>query len=197
MLKGLAEVQKLGGGPARDGKRSLPPVHLWNPPFCGDLPMVIKRDGTWHYMNSPIGRKPLVRLFSTILRHDEDGKFYLVTPVEKCAIEVEDAPFLAVEVQVQGGGKDQLLTFRTNVDDEVTAGPDAPMRFVINPVTKEPSPYVFVRDRLEALINRAVFYELVNLGVEEEYEGDTHFGVWSGGVFFPICLASELHEGLA
>lgn len=172
--------------------RGLPPVHLWNPEFCGDLDMRIARDGTWFYMGTPIGRERLVRLFSTILRHDEDGKYYLVTPVEKVGITVEDAPFLAVAMKVDGKGRDQVLSFTTSVGDETVAGANHPMRFVIDVATGEPAPYVHVRARLEALINRAVFYDLVELGVEEEHDGATWFGVWSGGVFFPFMLAAEM-----
>ncbi len=172
--------------------RGLPPVHLWNPEFCGDLDMRIARDGTWFYMGTPIGRERLVRLFSTILRHDEDGKYYLVTPVEKVGITVDDAPFLAVAMKVEGKGRDQVLRFTTSVGDETVAGADHPMRFVIDAATGEPAPYVHVRARLEALINRAVFYDLVELGVEESHEGATWFGVWSGGIFFPFMLAAEM-----
>lgn len=177
-----------------EGKRAkgLPPVHLWNPDFCGDLDMRIARDGTWFYMGTPIGRERLVRLFSTILRHDDDGRYYLVTPVEKVGIRVDDAPFLAVAMKVAGEGRDQVLSFTTNVGDETVAGPDHPMRFVVDVETGEPAPYVHVRARLEALINRAVFYDLVELGVEEPHEGATWFGVWSGGVFFPFMPAEEM-----
>lgn len=177
-----------------EGKRArgLPPVHLWNPAFCGDLDMRIARDGTWFYMGTPIGRERLVRLFSTILRHDEDGKYYLVTPVEKVGITVDDAPFLAVAMKVEGKGHEQILTFTTSVGDETVAGADHPMRFVIDEASGEPAPYVHVRARLEALINRAVFYDLVDLGVEEQHEGARWFGIWSGGVFFPFMRAEEM-----
>ncbi len=173
--------------------RGLPPVHLWNPDFCGDLDMRIARDGTWFYLGTPIGRERLVRLFSTILRHDEDGRYYLVTPVEKVGIRVDDAPFVAVAMKVEGEGRAQVLTFTTNVGDDAVAGPDHPMRFVVDPKTGEPAPYVHVRARLEALINRAVFYDLVALGVEEPYQGEPWFGVWSGGIFFPFMPAREVN----
>lgn len=162
-----------------------PPVHKWNPPFCGDIDMRIARDGTWYYMGTPIGRKPMVKLFSSVLRRDPDDKYYLVTPVEKLGIKVDDAPFLAVELAVTGAGRDQMLTFRTHVDDVVTADVEHPIR-VETAADGEPSPYVLVRDRLEALIARSVFYELVDLGVEEVVDGETKFGVWSSGTFFPI-----------
>lgn len=189
-----AETAGLLSAAESEGKkaRGLPPVHLWNPEFCGDLDMRIARDGTWFYMGTPIGRERLVRLFSTILRHDEDGKYYLVTPVEKVGIKVEDAPFLAVAMTVKGEGTAQQLTFTTSVGDSTVAGPDHPIRFVINEATGEPSPYVHVRARLEALINRAVFYDLVELGTEEMHEGRKWFGVWSGGVFYPFMPAEEM-----
>ncbi|MDA5193148.1 DUF1285 domain-containing protein [Govanella unica] len=171
-----AAAIKAGGG------RGLPPVHLWNPEFCGDIDMRIARDGSWYYMGTPIGRKPMVRLFSTILRHDDDDKYYLVTPVEKVGITVDDAPFLAVEMTVEGRGEGQRLTFRTTVEDEVTAGPEHPIRVVIDPDTQEPSPYVHVRANLEARINRALFYDLVELAEER----DGKLGIWSDGVFFVI-----------
>lgn len=180
-LLGRAESLAAAAGEAARAK-GLPPVHLWNPDFCGDIDMRIARDGTWYYLGSPIGRKPMVRLFSTILRHDADGKFYLVTPVEKVGIRVDDAPFVAIEMTVEGAGPEQVLRFRTNVDDWVTAGPEHPIRVAIDPKTEEPSPYIHVRARLEALIARAVFYDLVDLAAER----DGRLGVWSAGVFFPI-----------
>ena len=173
-------------------KTKAPPVHKWNPDFCGDIDMRIARDGTWFYMGTPIGRKPLVRLFSQVLRHDADGRYYLVTPVEKLGIRVDDAPFVAVELVATGEGRDQVLTFRTNVDDVVAADPDHPIRVAIDPETEEPSPYILVRDGLEALINRPVFYQLVELGVVEAGDGTDLYGVWSGGAFFPIGRADNL-----
>lgn len=171
--------------------RGLPPVHLWNPPFCGDLDMRIARDGTWFYEGTPIGRPGLVRLFSTILRKDGD-KYFLVTPVEKVGITVEDAPFVAVDFDVTGAGEDQALTFTTNVGDSVTAGPECPLRFVRDPDTGEPSPYVMVRAGLEALIDRKSFYRLVDMGREHQVDGVKWFGVWSKGAFFGIIPANEL-----
>jgi len=184
-LRGLNEVRRAIRGQDAETPSDLPPVHLWDPPDCGDIPMVIKRDGTWHYQNSPIGRKPMVRLFSSILRKDDD-RFYLVTPVEKCGIEVEDAPFLAVELSVTGSGTDQILCFRTQVDDQVCAGKDHPIWVNFAAETGEPSPYVMVRAGLTALINRPVFYQLVDLGVEYEQDGAMQFGVWSSGEFFSL-----------
>lgn len=187
LMKVIADAEKAGAD-KKTGEKGLPPVHLWEPDYCGDIGMKIARDGQWYYDNSPIGRKKLVRLFSTILRHDKDGEHYLVTPVEKIRIEVEDAPFIATLMQVTGSGQEQVLRFETNVGDFAEAGPDHAMRFEIDAKTGEPSPYVHIRARLEALISRAVFYDLVALGV---VEGDK-FGVWSHGMFFPITDAAEV-----
>lgn len=166
-------------------QKGLPPVHLWNPPFCGDLDMRIARDGTWFYQGTPIGRKPMVRLFSTIIRRDGDD-YFLVTPVEKVGIQVDDAPFVAVTLLVEGSGEQQILRFTTNDDDEVVAGPEHAMRVDLNEQTGEPSPYLHVRTNLHALIHRNVFYQLVDLAVEHELDGRRWLGVWSSGVFFPI-----------
>ena len=173
------------------GRKGSAPVHLWNPPFCGDLDMEIRRDGTWFYLGTPIGRPALVRLFSSILKREGDA-YFLVTPAEKVGIRVEDAPFVAVDVEAEGEGRERRLTFRTQVDDEVTAGPDHPIRVVRDPATGEPAPYVLVRANLEALIDRKTFYRLVDLGTHEEHEGARWFGLWSGGAFFPVIPSDEL-----
>ena len=154
--------------------------------MCGDIDMRIARDGTWHYMGSPIGRKPLVKLFASLLNRDEAGDFWLITPAEMCRITVDDAPFAAVEMTVDGKGRDQVLTFRTNIDEIVTAGTDNPVRVEIDPDTREPAPYVMVRDGLEALITRSVFYDLVELAEMRVQGGTSVMGVWSNGVFFEI-----------
>lgn len=174
-------------------KKGPAPVHLWNPPFCGDLDMEIKRDGTWFYMGTPIGRHALVKLFSSILKL-EDGNYYLVTPVEKVGIRVEDAPFLATDVTATGSGPDQKLTFTTQVGDTVQAGADNPIRVPRNPQTGEPSPYVMVRAGLEALIDRKSFYRLVDMGETARHNDADWFGVWSGGEFFPIIPAADLPD---
>ncbi|MCC3306470.1 DUF1285 domain-containing protein [Sneathiella sp. HT1-7] len=171
-----------------------PPVHLWNPEFCGDLDMRIARDGTWFYLGSPIGRKPLVKLFSGVIRFDDDGRYYLVTPVEKIGIKVDDAPFVAVEMFVEGEGTERIISFRTNVDDFVIMDKDHPFRLEIDPETKEPSPYVRVRANLEALINRPVFYDLVNLAGEENINGEDRFGFWSSGQFFELGLVNDIFD---
>ena len=171
--------------------RGLPPVHKWNPPDCGDLDMRIARDGTWFYLGTPIGRPELVRLFSTILRKD-GGRYVLVTPVEKVGITVDDAPFVAVDFEASGEGHEQVLTFETNVGDYTVAGPDAPIRVERDSETGEPSPYVLVRDRLEALIDRKSFYRLVEIGAHHDVDGQSWFGLWSSGSFFPIIPSAEL-----
>jgi hypothetical protein len=181
-------LMKAAQDAAKTGK--LPPVHLWDPPFCGDLDMEIRRDGTWFYDGTPIGRAPLVRLFSTILKL-EDGKYFLVTPVEKVGIRVQDAPFVAVDFEATGDGDAQIVTFQTNVGDTVVAGADTPIR-VVRDASGEPSPYVMVRAGLEALIDRKSFYRLVDLGEAHDVDGVQWFGVWSGGVFFPIIKVAEL-----
>jgi hypothetical protein len=173
------------------GAKGPPPVHLWNPPFCGDIDMEIRRNGLWFYMGTPIGRAPLVRLFASILKREDDS-YFLVTPVEKVGIRVEDAPFVAVDVTAEGEGRAQRLTFTTNVDDVVTAGPDHPIRVVRDPVTGEPSPYVLVRRNLEALIDRKTFYRLVDIGEHAVHGGESWFGLWSDGTFFPVIPSADL-----
>lgn len=177
----------------RAGK-GLPPVDRWNPDFCGDLDMEIRPDGTWFYLGTPIGRMPLVQLFSTVLRKDGDGRTYLVTPVEKVGIRVVDAPFVAVEMNASGSGEDQVITFRTNVGDVVEAGPDHPLRFVDEDETGGLKPYVLVRGRLEALVARAVMYELIEHGEEIDVDGKVMFAVRSKGEVYPIMPADKLRE---
>lgn len=195
----LTHVRDAGGlealiGRAQGSGKGLPPVERWNPPFCGDLDMEIRADGTWFYLGTQIGRAPLVRLFSTVLRKDEDGRTYLVTPAEKVGIRVADAPFLAVEMNLSGAGAAQVLTFRTNVGDVVEAGPEHPLRFVDEPDTGGLKPYLHVRGRLEALVARPVMYELVEHGEEIEVDGRTMFAVRSRGELFPIMPADELQR---
>ena len=152
---------------------------------CGHFDITIARDGTWFYRGSPIGRMPLVRLFSTVLRRESDGSFWLQTPVERGRVTVEDAPFVAVELTRRGEGQQQELIFRTNVDDTVAADAEHPIH-VVNHAATGPNPYILVRNGLEARINRPVFYELVELGREERVGDATLFGVWSKGRFFPL-----------
>jgi hypothetical protein len=159
-------------------ERRLPPVEKWDPSHCGDSEMRIARDGIWYHQGSPIGRPAMVRLFSTILRREPDGSFVLVTPVEKLAIHVEDAPFTAVELKSEGGGKDRMLAFRLNTGDLVVAGPDHRLRF-----EPGPHPCLEVRGGLDALVVRPVYYELAEIALAE---GAKPPGVWSGGDFFPL-----------
>ena len=177
---GLASLQR----DAAAG-RKLPPVEKWNPAHCGEIDIRIARDGTWYHLGTPIGRRELVRLFSTILRKDPDG-FHLVTPVEKMRIRVDDVPFLAVLMDVAGDGRAQVLTFTTNVGDEVAAGPGNPIRVETDPASGEPAPYVHVRRGLEARMARAVFYQLADLAVPGDGADEGFLGVWSNGAFFRV-----------
>jgi uncharacterized protein len=182
-------LEALGGAVRRSGS-GRPPIHLWNPPFCGDIDMRIARDGTWFYAGTPIGRPALVRLFASVLKREGDG-YVLVTPVEKVGIRVEDAPFVAVELAVEGAGADHTLRLRTNVDDWVTLGPDHPLRF--EPGAAEGlKPYILVRNALEALVSRALFYDLVALGEVRTIDGIDMFGIGSAGAFFPAAPADSI-----
>ena len=165
------------------------PVHDWQPSHVADIDLRISRDGTWYYQGSPIYRVRLVKLFASVMRHDDDD-YYLVTPVEKLRIQVDDAPFVAVEMDREGRGESQRLLFRTNVDDVVEAGPRHPIRVVIDPLSGEPSPYIRVRNRLEALISRPVFYQMADLALMENDASTIEFGVWSGGCFFTLGEAT-------
>ena len=181
-------------------EKGLPPIHLWNPPFCGDIDMWIAADGTWFYQKTPIGRPALVRLFSSVLKREGD-KYFLVTPVEKVGVVVEDVPFLAVEMKVDRPEQDVLtdvpaahvLRFRTNVDDWVDAGPGHALRFEPEP-TGGLRPYLHVRSELWAKVTRALFYDLVELGEERVIEGQPMFGIVSGGEFFAMADASAVRE---
>ena len=177
---------------ARAGKGAAP-VERWNPAFCGNLDMEIRADGSWWYLGTPIGRMPLVQLFSSVLRKDDDGETYLVTPVEKVGIRVVDAHFLAVELVVTGEGDAQELTFRTHVGDVVSAGPDHALRFVEDIETGGMKPYLHIRGRLEALVTRSMTYELLALGEEMDIEGQAMLGVRSGGCVFPIMQMDRLN----
>jgi uncharacterized protein len=188
----LADLISRAASQTGDSARGLPPVERWNPPFCGDIDMEIRADGTWFYMGTPIGRAALVRLFSTVLRKDEDGNTYLVTPVERVGIRIADAPFVAVEMSVTERDGRQVLTFRTNVGDVVEAGFEHPIRFVIHGNNDELKPYLHVRGRLEALVSRAVMYDLVELGERRTIDGAEMFCVRSAGQTFAIMPAAEL-----
>lgn len=183
LAKAVAKATEGGRGPA--------PVHMWDPPYCGDLDIRIGRDGLWWYLGTPIGRTELVKLFASVLKL-EDGKYFLVTPVEKIGITVDDAPFVAVDFSVGDPGPAQTITFETNLDDRTVAGPDNPIRVERDPETGEPSPYVHVRSGLEALIDRKSYYRLVEIGEHEDISGTRWFGLRSGGQFFPVILSAEL-----
>jgi uncharacterized protein len=173
------------------GSKGPPPVETWNPPYCGDIGMAIRADGTWFYAGSPIGRMPLVKLFASVLRKDADGKHYLVTPAEKVDVAVADAPFLAVEMEVRGRGDERQLVFRTNVDDIVLCGPAHPLRFVEEAGSGGLKPYLRVRGRLEALVTRALYYDLVELAAQRD---DDVLELMSGGARFPLLAG---HDGAA
>ncbi len=185
-------LRGLGGATTRS-LRGAGPAPSWNPPDCGDIDMRIAADGTWFYCGSPIGRAPLVQLFSSIMRKEGD-RYVLVTPVEKVGIRVDDAPFLAIEMRVEDEPDEPRLTFRTNVEDLVTVDGEHPLRF--EPGASEGlKPYLKVRGDLWALVKRALFYDLVALGRTERVANQDWFGVRSSGIFFPMCPASEI-EGL-
>ena len=177
----------------REGGKGPPPVHLWNPPFCGDLDMRIAADGTWYYLKTPIGRPALVKLFASVLKREGD-KYFLVTPVEKCGITVDDAPFMAVEMRVDEGLGGRVLNFRTNIDDWVVCGSDHKLRFEPEPNTGGLKPYLHVRRDLWAKVTRALFYDLVELGEERNVAGELMFGVASGDEFFVMAPADSLKE---
>jgi len=187
----IAARQAANKTPAGKG---LPPVHLWNPPFCGDLDMRIASDGTWFYMGTPIGRHALVRLFSTILKREGD-KHFLVTPVEKVGIRVDDAPFMAVEMVKDTDERGALLRFRTNVDDWVDCDVSHRLRFA-NASDGGLTPYLHVRADLWAKVTRALYYDLVDLGEERMVDGRELFGVMSAGEFFPMADADEVRAAL-
>ena len=178
---------------ARAAAKGPPPVERWNPPFCGDLDMRIAADGTWYYLKTPIGRPALVKLFASVLKREGD-KYFLVTPVEKCGIAVDDAPFLAVELRVEAGAAGPELNFRTNVDDWVACGPDHRLRFEPEPGTGGLKPYLHVRRDLWAKVTRTLFFDLVALGEEREVEGRAMFGVVSRQEFFAMAGAEHVRD---
>jgi hypothetical protein len=186
--EGQTGLDTLIGGLPRES-RGAPPVHLWNPPFCGDIDMRIAADGTWYYMKTPIGRPALVRLFASVLKR-EDERYFLVTPVEKLGILVDDAPFLAVEMRDVEG----ILHFRTNVDDWVACDSEHALRFEPETATGGLKPYLHVRRDLWAKVTRALFYDLVARGEEREIDGRRMFGIRSGGAFFPMAEAESLRD---
>jgi hypothetical protein len=188
-LDGITGALSSIAGPAK----GPPPVERWNPPFCGDLDMRIAADGTWFYLKTPIGRPALVKLFASVLKREGD-KYFLVTPVEKCGIQVDDAPFMAVELNVKESSAGQVLNFRTNVDDWVACGPQHALRFEPETKTGGLKPYLHVRRELWAKVTRALFFDLVEFGEEREVSGKAMFGVSSNGMFFPMAPAEQVRE---
>lgn len=190
---GQAELDSITGAVSRAAAKGPPPVERWNPPFCGDLDMRIAADGTWYYLKTPIGRPALVKLFASVLKR-EDNKYFLVTPVEKCGIQVEDAPFLAVEMNVEQRATGCILHFRTNVDDWVACGPEHALRFEPEPGTGGLKPYLHVRRDLWAKVTRTLFFDLVELGEERDVTGRPMFGVVSMGSFFAMAGAEQVRD---
>lgn len=175
-------------------RKGPPPVDLWNPPYCGEIDMRIAADGTWFYQKTPIGRPALVKLFASVLKREGD-RYFLVTPVEKCGIIVDEAPFLAVELAVESAarpGVSRVLRFRTNVDDWVTCGSDNVLQFEPEPATGGLKPFLHVRRDLWAKVTRALFYDLVELGEERDIGGTRMFGVASGSEFFVMAPADSI-----
>ena len=189
---GQTSLEAITATLGRAGK-APPPVERWNPPFCGDLDMRIAADGTWFYLKTPIGRPALVKLFASVLKREGDH-YFLVTPVEKCGIRVDDAPFLAVELNVERVDGGQVLNFRTNVDDWVACGPQHKLRFEPETRTGGLKPYLHVRRDLWAKVTRALFFDLVELGEERDVDGTAMFGVASGGEFFAMAPAEQMRD---
>lgn len=190
---GIVGLEGIAGAVRAASGREPPPVHLWNPPDCGEIDMRIAADGTWFYRKTPIGRPALVRLFASILKREGD-RYFLVTPVEKCGIIVEDAPFIAVEMRITGAADRPQLEFRTNVDDWIACGPGHPLRFEPEPDTGGLKPYLHVRRDLWAKVTRALFFDLVERGEERMVDGKPMFGVASAGEFYPMAPADSLED---
>jgi hypothetical protein len=188
----MTDLMRYAAELAGHSSRSLPPVDKWNPEYCGELDLLIRRDGVWIHEGTPIGRAPLVRLFSTVIRREGD-KYFLVTPVEKLGIRVEDAPFVAVLMRREEKADRQRLIFTTNVGDEVVADADHSISYRVRGKCR--APYLHVRAGLEALIVRSVFYDLVAIGETRDIDGEEWFGVASSGVFFPFARTGEMDAG--
>jgi uncharacterized protein len=186
-------LETIAGAAKRAGGKGPPPVHLWNPPFCGDIDMRIAADGTWFYLGTPIGRPALVKLFASVLKREGDA-YFLVTPVEKVGIRVDDAPFMAVEMMIDDGAPGRVLNLRTNVDEWIACGPDHRLRFEPEAGTGGLKPYLHVRSDLWAKVTRTLFYDLVALGEERDIGGERMFGVASKGEFFTMAPAASLRE---
>jgi uncharacterized protein len=190
---GKIGFEAIAGAVKTASGKGPPPVHLWNPAYCGEIDMRIAADGTWFYQKTPIGRPALVKLFASILKREGD-RYFLVTPVEKCGIAVDDAPFLAVELRIDDDGAGRRLHFRTNVDDWVICGPDHGLRFEPQAATGGLKPYLHIRRNLWAKVTRALFYDLVDLGEERAIAGTAMFGIASSGEFYAMAPAGSLEE---
>ena len=186
-LKGIETIYSF----SKSNKKSLPPIEKWNPPFCGDIDMTISKSGKWYYMGSEIKRPAMVKLFSGILRLESDNSYYLVTPVEKVRIQVEDAPFVAVAITKEQSEGMNTVTFRTNLNDEIVLSKENPLSIEIKK-NDEPSPYITVRNNLRALISRSVFYELVDLAETIPIDGVPHLAIKSQGEIFKIHKVEDL-----
>jgi uncharacterized protein len=189
--EGQGGLESITGSLART--KGPPPLELWNPPFCGDLDMRIAADGTWFYLKTPIGRPALVKLFASVLKREGDH-YFLVTPVEKCGITVDDAPFLAVELRIEDVQAGRVLHFRTNVDDWVACGPQHALRFEPEAGTGGLKPYLHVRRGLWAKVTRTLFFDLVDIGEERDVDGKAMFGVASMGHFFAMAPAEQVRD---
>jgi len=190
---GKTGLEGIVGAVKSASDKGPPPVHLWNPAYCGEIDMRIAADGTWFYQKTPIGRPALVKLFASVLKREGD-RYFLVTPVEKCGIVVDDAPFMAVELRIDDTVAGRRLIFRTNVDDWVACGPDHPLRFEPEAITGGLKPYLHIRRNLWAKVTRALFYDLVDLGEEREVAGAAMFGVASAGEFYAMAAADSLKD---
>ena len=186
-LKGIETIYSF----SKSNKKSLPPIEKWNPPFCGDIDMTISKSGKWYYMGSEIKRPAMVKLFSGILRLESDNSYYLVTPVEKVRIQVEDAPFVAVAITKELSEGMNTVTFRTNLNDEIVLSKENPLSIEIKK-NDEPSPYITVRNNLRALISRSVFYELVDLAETIPIDGVPYLAIKSQGEIFKIHKVEDL-----
>lgn len=167
------------------------PVHLWDPPFCGDIDLTIKKDGSWTYMGTPITRQKLVKLFASVLKHEDDGKYYLVTPVEKIGITVEDLPFMAISMEVKGEAEEQIISFETNMQNSVIAGKEHDLSFTEEGDTAEIKPSIIIRANLKARLTRSLYYQLTDLAVPHKINDREYLGVWSAGEFFPMAERDE------
>ena len=186
-LKGIETIYSF----SKSNKKSLTPIEKWNPPFCGDIDMTITKSGKWYYMGSEIKRPAMVKLFSGILRLESDNSYYLVTPVEKVRIQVEDAPFVAVAITKEQSEGMNTVTFRTNLNDEIVLSKENPLSIEIKK-NDEPSPYITVRNNLRALISRSVFYELVDLAETIPIDGVPYLAIKSQGEIFKIHKVEDL-----